>query len=134
MLGLWQFFILSKRGDVIVNRALRGDVKSSNQEDFFRHVQTNSVEENLESSKCSPIFQIDDVNFAHIKASNLYFVLTSKFNNSPGYMISLLERITKILEDYCGILNEISLRKNFILVYELLDEILDFGCNFYTVF
>ena len=31
------------------------------------------------------------------------------------------------LQDYCGVLSEESLRKNFVLVYELLDEALDYG-------
>lgn len=30
-------------------------------------------------------------------------------------------------QDYCGVLSEDSLRKNFVLVYELLDEMVDFG-------
>lgn len=29
--------------------------------------------------------------------------------------------------DYCGVLSEDSIRKNFILVYELLDEVMDCG-------
>ena len=36
-------------------------------------------------------------------------------------------RIAKVIKDYCGVLNEESIRKNFILVYELLDEMLDYG-------
>ena len=32
-------------------------------------------------------------------------------------------------QDYCGVLSEDSLRKNFILVYELLDEMVDYGCD-----
>jgi len=35
--------------------------------------------------------------------------------------------MTKVFKDYCGILTEESIRKNFLLVYELLDEMLDFG-------
>jgi len=31
------------------------------------------------------------------------------------------------VQDYCGVLTEDSLRKNFVLVYELLDEMVDFG-------
>jgi AP-4 complex subunit mu-1 len=31
-------------------------------------------------------------------------------------------------QDYCGVLSEDALRKNFILVYELLDEMIDYGC------
>lgn len=30
-------------------------------------------------------------------------------------------------QDYCGTLTEESIRKNFVLLYELLDEMLDFG-------
>jgi len=33
----------------------------------------------------------------------------------------------KVFKDYCGVLNEDVIRKNFILLYELLDEMLDFG-------
>ena len=35
--------------------------------------------------------------------------------------------MAKVFKDYCGILTEESIRKNFILVYELVDEILDYG-------
>lgn len=31
------------------------------------------------------------------------------------------------VQDYCGLLSEESIRKNFILIYELLDEMLDYG-------
>jgi AP-4 complex subunit mu-1 len=32
-----------------------------------------------------------------------------------------------IIKDYCGVLTEESIRKNFLLIYELLDECIDFG-------
>lgn len=35
--------------------------------------------------------------------------------------------MAKVFKDYCGILTEESIRKNFILIYELLDEMMDFG-------
>jgi AP-4 complex subunit mu-1 len=41
--------------------------------------------------------------------------------------LELLNRITKVFKDYCGILSEESIRTNFVLVYELLDEMLDGG-------
>ena len=37
---------------------------------------------------------------------------------------------TQVFKDYCGVLSEEAIRKNFILIYELLDEILDFGYEF----
>ena len=39
----------------------------------------------------------------------------------------LLSTIAKVFKDYCGTLSEEAIRKNFILLYELLDEMLDYG-------
>ena len=33
----------------------------------------------------------------------------------------------KVFRDYCGVLNEESIRKNFILIYEIIEEIIDYG-------
>ena len=38
-----------------------------------------------------------------------------------------MNRLAKVFKDYCGVLTEESIRKNFILIYELLDEMVDFG-------
>ena len=43
------------------------------------------------------------------------------------YYAQLLSKIAKVFKDYCGTLSEESIRKNFILLYELLDELLDYG-------
>lgn len=41
--------------------------------------------------------------------------------------MDILYRMMKIFRDYCGVLNEESIRKNFVLIYELIDEIIDYG-------
>ena len=43
------------------------------------------------------------------------------------FTFQLLSKIAKVFKDYCGTLSEESIRKNFILLYELLDELLDYG-------
>ena len=42
-------------------------------------------------------------------------------------MLELLHRIAKVIKDYCGTLSEDAVRKNAILTYELLDEMIDYG-------
>ena len=32
-----------------------------------------------------------------------------------------------LMQDYCGLLSEEAVRKNFVLIYELLDEVIDYG-------
>lgn len=35
--------------------------------------------------------------------------------------------MANIIKDYCGVLTEESIRVNFVLIYELLDEVIDYG-------
>jgi AP-4 complex subunit mu-1 len=36
--------------------------------------------------------------------------------------MEVLNRVAKIIKDFCGVLTEESIRKNFVLIYEILDE------------
>jgi AP-4 complex subunit mu-1 len=54
-----------------------------------------------------------------------YFLKT--FLSSNRIALQLLSTIAKVFKDYCGTLSEEAIRKNFILLYELLDEMLDYG-------
>ena len=59
-----------------------------------------------------------------MKVVGLLFVATTRANVSPSLILELLQRIARVIKDYLGILSEESLRKNFVLVYELLDEVI----------
>ncbi|RZC26054.1 AP-4 complex subunit mu-like isoform X1 [Glycine soja] len=119
-----QFFVLSQRGDNIVFRDYRGEVQKGSAEIFFRKVKFWEDGGLLEAP---PVFNVDGVNYFHVKVVGLLFVATTRVNTSPSFVLELLQRIARVIKDYLGILNEDSLRKNFVLVYELLDEVIDFG-------
>ncbi|XP_019175241.1 PREDICTED: AP-4 complex subunit mu-like isoform X2 [Ipomoea nil] len=119
-----QFFVLSQRGDSIVFRDYRGDVPKGSAEIFFRKVKFWKEDGEEEAP---PVFNADGVNYFHVKVVGLLFVATTRTNLSPSLVLELLQRIARVTKDYLGILNEDSLRKNFVLVYELLDEVIDFG-------
>ncbi|XP_015759796.1 PREDICTED: AP-4 complex subunit mu-like [Acropora digitifera] len=95
----------------------RGDGVKGTQDIFYRKIK--SLKEGL-----PPIFNVDGVNFIFIKRNGLYFVCTTKFNISPAFAVEVLTRISDLCKDYCGVLNEESIKKNFPLIYELLDEML----------
>lgn len=119
-----QFFVLSQRGDNIVFRDYRGEVPKGSAEIFFRNVKFWKSDDGEEAP---PVFNVDGVNYLHVKVAGLLFVATTRINVSPALVLELLQRIARVIKDYLGILNEDSLRKNFVLVYELLDEVIDFG-------
>ena len=52
---------------------------------------------------------------------------TTKHNVPPSYVMDILYRMMKVFRDYCGVLNEESIRKNFVLIYEIIDEMIDYG-------
>lgn len=119
-----QFFVLSLRGDTIVSRDFRhGDLNMSQRttsEIFFRKVK-------FWQGDAPPIFNMDGVSYIFIKKSGLYFIATTGQNVSPTAVVELLSKMAKVFKDFCGVLNEESIRKNFVLIYELLDEMVDYG-------
>ncbi|KAF5740156.1 AP-4 complex subunit mu [Tripterygium wilfordii] len=119
-----QFFVLSQRGDNIVFRDYRGEVPKGSAEIFFRKVKFWKDDGQEEAP---PVFHVDGVNYFHVKVVGLLFVATTRVNVSPSLILELLQRIARVIKDYIGVLNEDSLRKNFVLVYELLDDVIDFG-------
>ncbi|XP_065052428.1 uncharacterized protein LOC135681755 [Rhopilema esculentum] len=119
---LSQFFILSSRGDTLVFRDYRRDIVKGSAEIFFQKLNASNKDE------ANPVFTVEGTHFIFVKKYGLYFVAATKTTNvSPTYVVELLNRIASICKDYCGVLNEESIRWNFTLIYEILDEVLDFG-------
>lgn len=115
-----QFYVLSPRGDTIINRDFRGDIVKGTAEIFFRKVK-------FWSGDAPPVFCLDGITYIFLKRNGLYFVSTTQQNVSASYCLELLQQMTKIFKDFCGVLTEEAIRRNFVLIYEILDEILDFG-------
>ena len=115
-------FVLSLRGDTIIYRDFRRDIKRGINEVFFRKVNFFDSDETA-----PPVFNEDGVNFIYIKRNELYLVIATLDNASPNYFLEILERLMKVISDQCGVLSEESIRKNFVLIYEIIDEMLDFG-------
>ena len=120
-MSISQLFILSRRGDSIIYRDFRRDIKKSN--DIFFH-NVNFIKE---EEVAPPLFNIDGINFIYVKTDDLYIVISTLDNASPNYYLEVLDRIIKVIKDHIGELNEETIRKNFVLIYEIIDEMIDFG-------
>eukprot|EP01084_Bolivina_argentea_P188265 324128_1 len=120
---LSQFFVLTHRGNTIIRKEFRGDLPITTTDSFYHNVRFF----NGEQHNAPPIFYDDGITYFYVKNNGLYFVGTTKQCISPSFIMELLTKITKIFTDYVGILTEKTIKQNFILLYELLDEILDFG-------
>jgi len=138
-----QFFILGPRGDALAVREFRGDLPRRTREEFYRLAKfweseressgwTNAKSGRVDgrssgSASPPPAFHVDGINYVHVKASGLYFVATTSQNCSASAVLELLGRLARLVKDYCGALTEDAVRKNATLVYELIDEAMDYG-------
>lgn len=118
-----QFFILSPRGDVIIRREFLGNVPRTSAEVFFR----NSKFWKGGQEEAPPVFHVDGVTYLHLREGGLQIVATTRDNVSPSFVLEFLRRMCTIIKDYCGLMTEEAVRKNFPLIYELLDEVMDYG-------
>ena len=62
-----------------------------------------------------------------IHHGNMYAVAVSQGNAQVAVAFQFLHEVVKVLKSYFGEFTEDSLRNNFVLIYELLDEVLDYG-------
>jgi hypothetical protein len=76
----------------------------------------------------TPFFEVNGIQFAHIKKNELYYVISSLSKNlSPSLALEMLDAIINRIHDFCGGIDERLLCTNFVLIYEIIDEIIDFG-------
>ncbi|KAJ3430218.1 ap-4 complex subunit mu-1 [Anaeramoeba flamelloides] len=121
-----EFFILSSRGDRIVYRNLRKEIKHNSAEILFRKLKFSETD-------CPPVFNEDGINYIFVSKNGMYFCCTTVMNISSSFILEMIKRIIQVIKDYCQIINEDILRKNNLLLYELVDEIVDYGLPQQTV-
>lgn len=74
-----------------------------------------------------PVFTDEGVTYVYIKCNNLLLMAVTKRNSNIALVLFFLSKLTGVFKDYFGELEEESIRDNFVVVYELLDETMDFG-------
>jgi AP-1 complex subunit mu len=114
-------FITDLKGKIIISRNYRGDIPMSAADKFTRRL----AEE--DSTALAPVWNDDNVTYVFIKHNNLYLMALTKKNSNVMAIFSFLYRMVTVFEDYFKELEEESIRDNFVIIYELLDEVMDFG-------
>lgn len=65
--------------------------------------------------------------YLYIRHSNLYLLALTKRNTNATEILLFLHKIVEVFTEYFKELEEESIRDNFVIIYELLDEMMDFG-------
>ena len=121
MSGISGIYFLDRKGRIIIFRNYRGEVDQDISEGFINEVLE------LDEANMKPAFTIDDVHYIWIRHQNIYIVAVGKRNINVALTFSFLYKLKDILIDYFNVLEEETVKDNFVLIYELLDEIMDHG-------
>lgn len=117
-----QVFILSSKGDQLISKDFRGEGGTDVQAIFYEKVTA------LTGDQPPVVMTHKDLHFVHVRQGGLYWVATTAAaDSSPFTIIEFLNRLAALVKDYCGSLSEKSVQMNFALIYELLDEMVDYG-------
>ena len=114
-------FILDMKGKVIISRNYRGDVPMNCVERFSGHVLE------AEANDERPVWLEHGTTYIYIKYNNLYIMAVTQRNSNAAMILLFLYRLVEVFKDYFKELEEESIRDNFVITYELMDEMMDFG-------
>ena len=115
-------YFLDAKGDIIVTRCYRDDV-GRDMADVFK----KSVLQNPSMEGTAPVKNLGSCNFVYAKYADVTVLCVSNKNSNAAMCFHFIRDMVQLMRGYFGAFNEDAIRNNFVLVYELLDEIMDFG-------
>lgn len=84
------------------------------------------ITEEEEINLC-PVLLIQDITYIYVRHNNLYFMAFTDQNINSLLVVSFLTKLIEVLKTYFGVVTEETIRDNFVVIYELLDEMIDYG-------
>jgi len=80
-----------------------------------------------EEINLKPIIEDHGLSFIYIRHNDLYLVAVTEKNADASSVFTFLYHLVNIFQTYFDVLEEESIRDNFVIIYELFDEVMDFG-------
>ncbi|GAV64324.1 Adap_comp_sub domain-containing protein [Cephalotus follicularis] len=116
-------FLLSDSGEVMLEKQLTGHRVDRSICDWF----WNQAITQGDSFKALSVIASPTHYLFQVVREGITFLACTQVEMPPLMGIELLCRVADVLSDYLGELNEDVIKDNFIIVYELLDEMIDNG-------
>lgn len=85
-----------------------------------------------ESGSLPPVLHRDGVSYASVRHADVLLLAVARANANAASALLFLHRLAAVFEHFFGALEEESLRDNFVVAYELLDECMDHGYPQFT--
>jgi len=115
-------FIINTSGDVLMEKHWKSVVPRSVCDYFFEAQHKASIPEDV-----NPVISTPHHYLISILRNNVFYVSVCMSEVDPLFVIEFLHRAVDIFTDYFSECTESTIKEHYVLVYELLDELLDNG-------
>lgn len=117
-------YFCDNKGKPLLSRRYKDDVPLS-AIDKFSTLLLENVEQ---SSILPPCISRSGIDYLFIQHNDLYVVvLATSLSINVATIFTFLHKLVSVLEEYLKTVEEESIRDNFVIIYELLDEMMDYG-------
>lgn len=114
-------FIYNHKGEVLICRIFRDEITR----DAVNAFRVSVI--HARQQVRSPISLIGRTSFLHRRCGSIWMAAATRMNSNAAATFEVLQRLATTMTEYFGKITEDSIRSNFVLIYELLDELIDFG-------
>jgi len=112
---------VNEKGETIISRFYRDNIS---------HAAARAFRHTIIAAKkfTSPVVKIDKCSFMYIRVDKVFVTAVTKQNANPALVFQFLYSLIELFKAYFGgTFDEDTIRNNFVLIYELLDETMDHG-------
>ena len=114
-------YFMNLRGEVLMERQYRDDVTRQMAAAFKTEIVNGKDRGNV------PVVNLGSCTFMYKREQNVYIVAVTRANANAMLAFTFLGELVDLFKSYFGKFDENALKQNFVIIYELLDEILDHG-------
>ena len=120
-----QIHFLDIKGKPLLSRDYKGDISSTTIEKF--PLLLLELENTVDDGEYKPVINHEGINYIFINHNNLYICALTRKNENIMTIIIFLSKLVEFMTQYFKSLEEESIKDTFVIIYELLDEMMDFG-------
>ncbi|CAL5219972.1 g1909 [Coccomyxa viridis] len=119
-------YFLNLKGDILIQRTYRDDVERNLAATFRSHILNSRDADNIVNH--TPVRVLGSCSFMYMRHGDVYILGVTKQNANVMMAFRFMTNVVSLCKSYFGgEFSEQSIKNNFVLIYELLDEIMDFG-------
>eukprot|EP00731_Ephydatia_muelleri_P023770 Em0016g41a len=115
-------FIINNLGEVFMERHWKSVVSRSVCDYFF-----DAQSKVSNPADIPPVIQTPHFYIISIYRNKLHFLAVLQSEAPPLFVIEFLHRVVDVLTDYLGECTEVKIKDHYVIVYELLEEMVDNG-------